>query len=105
MRQAEAGPPAVEPAAQPASPASSAASLLPGEEPEEDEAFCTPAAHLLATPEEAARGMATPPSAPIVPRLNLGARNAAGSDTACHVSSAMQGALQAGILTDGNLAT
>ena len=82
VRQAEAGRPAVEPIAQPASPASSAASLLPGEELEEDvleedEAFCTPAVHLLATPEAAAHGTQTPLSAPLVPRLNLGACNAA----------------------------
>ena len=68
----------MEPFAAPASPASSAASLLPGEELEE-ETFCTPAVHLLATPEAAMQGTGTPHSAPTVPRLNLGARDAAGS--------------------------
>lgn len=52
--------------------------MLPGEELEEDEAFCTPAVHLLAMPEAATHGLETPHSAPLVPRLNLGACGAAG---------------------------
>ncbi|KAK9846394.1 hypothetical protein WJX81_002948 [Elliptochloris bilobata] len=93
--QGEAGAPAVDPAEEPpGSPVSSGVGMLPGEEPEED-FFCTPAAHVLPTPE-GPRQAKTPQSAPLVPRLNLGSSTAAAAVERHTKASAELAALLAG---------